>query len=181
MFDLFRKRPVQHQQPDGTTREFFKACNVYCRPESDQVIVASVYNHGGLMAEKPGGASIASFSDTSALNSAICASIDGCQYEENFNYFGQKRSDWPAFQASGYKTIKRFEAEFIRLLIKGVNEKNLFYDVASPEFGEFGLHLTITVNPYTENFGEAVQYIIKRYLVCKSAVEAADFANSSSP
>jgi hypothetical protein len=39
--------------------------------------------------------------------------------------------------------MKRFEAEFIRLLVKGVNEKDLFYDVTSPEFGEFGLHLTV--------------------------------------
>jgi hypothetical protein len=176
MFGLFKKQPVrQDQQPDGAAHEFFKACNVYCRPESDQVIVATMYNHGGPTAERPGGASIVGFSDSSTLNATIRAALDCCEYEENYNYSEQKRSDWPAFQASGYKTIKRFEAEFVWLLIKGFNEKNLFYDVRSPEFGEFGLHLTITVNPYTENFGEAVQYIVKRYLICKAAVEAGDF------
>jgi len=170
MFGLFKKQPAEAaKQPDVPAREFFKACNVYCRPDADQVIVASVYNHGGLMAEKPGGALIVKYSDSVALNAAVRAALDACEYEEDFNYSDQKKSDWPAFQASGYKTMKRFEADFIRLLVKGTNEKNFFYDVTTPEFGDFGMHLTITVNAYTGNHGEAVQYIVKNYLACKTA------------
>jgi hypothetical protein len=102
MFGLFKKQPVEHATPrDGIAREFFKACNVYCRSEADQAIVASVYNHGGLMAEKPGGSSIVKFSDSAALSGAIRAALDACEYEENFNYSDQKKSDWPAYQVSG--------------------------------------------------------------------------------
>jgi hypothetical protein len=158
-------------------REFFRACNVYCRPESDQAIVAAVLNHGGLMHEKSGGASEVAFSDASALGRAIRYAIDCCEYGGDFDYSGSKLKDWPAFQASGYKTVKRFEADFIRLLIKGVNEKNFFYDLISPEFGEFGLHLTITVHGYPVDYGYAVQYghavhyLVKEYLVCKAATQ----------
>jgi hypothetical protein len=152
----------------GFMREFFRACNVYCRPESNQAIVATVYNHGGLTAEKPGGASVVVFSDSPALKRAIQAALDCCEYEENFNYSGLKRTDWPAFQASGCKAVKRFEADFIRLSIRGINDKNFFYDVSSPEFGEFGLHLKIVVNANTAEFGDAVQYIVNKYLVCKA-------------
>ncbi len=121
MFGLFKKQPAEPARP--ASREFFRACNVYCRPDADQVIVASVYNHGGLMAEKPGAASVMRYFDSSTLHEAVCAALAACEYEDDFNYSGQKKSDWPAYQASGYKTIKRFEVEFIRLLVKGVNEK----------------------------------------------------------
>ena len=167
MFGLFKKHRAGAIQP-GARREFFRACNLYCRPDADQAIIVAVYNHGGLMAEKPGGATIVTFSDSDKLHERVRAALDACEYEENFNYSDHKRSDWPAYQASGYKTIKRFEAEFIRLLVKGVNEKNLFYDVTTPEFGEFGLHLTIAVNAYGGNYGEAIQYIVKKYLACKA-------------
>jgi hypothetical protein len=172
MFGLFKKQPAKHAKPAGPASEFFRACNVYCRPEADQVIVASVYNHGGLMAEKPGGASIVMFSDPAKLHDAVRAALDACEYVENFNYSDQKKSDWPAYQASGYKTVKRFEADFIPLLVKGVNEKNYFYEVTTPEFGEFRLHLALTVNAYDGNYGEAIQYIVKNYLACKAVASS---------
>lgn len=169
MFGSSHKQVPGSANPNGVAREFFKACNVYCRPDADQVIVASVYNHGGLMAEKPGGATLVRFSDPAALNIAIHAALDACEYEENFNYYNHRKSDWPAYQASGYKTMKHFEDEFVRLLVKGVNQKNLFYDVTTPEFGDFKLHLTITVSAFTGEHGEAIQYIVRNYLACKAA------------
>ncbi|MBI3407960.1 MAG: hypothetical protein HY040_06345 [Planctomycetes bacterium] len=152
-------------------REYFKACNVYCRPESNQAIVAAVFNHGGMTAEKPGDTSVVAFSDSEALKRTIKAALDRCEYEENCNYLGSKRTDWPAFQASGYKTVKRFEADFIRLDIRGVNEKNFFYEATSPDFGDFGLHLKLIVNANTAEYGEAVQYLVSKYLACTARSE----------
>jgi hypothetical protein len=171
MFGWFKSESAQPAKPDPA-REFFRACNVYCQPDADQVIVAAVYNHGGLMAEKPGGTTVAGFSNSVKLHDAVHAALEACEYEENLNYSDQKKSDWPAYQASGYKTMKRFEAEFIRLLVKGANEKNLFYDVTTPEFGQLGLHLTITVNAYGGNYAEAIHYIVKNYLACQAVASS---------
>jgi hypothetical protein len=44
--------------------------------------------------------------------------------------------------------------------------------VTTPEFGEFGMHLTITVNAFSGNHGEAVHYIVTNYLACKAAVSS---------
>jgi hypothetical protein len=167
MFNWFRK-VITHPAKVDFAREFFRACNVYCQPDMDQVIVATVYNHGGLTAEKPGGTSAVSFSDPAKLHEAVVAALQACEYTTIFNYSKMKRSDWPAYQASGYKTIKRFEAEFIRLRIKGVNEKNFFYEVTTPAFGDLGLHLTVTVNGHGGDYGEAVHYIVRNYLACKA-------------
>ncbi len=168
MFGLFKKQPLK---PDPA-REYFMACNVYCHPDADQAIVAAVYNHGGLMAEIPGGATLVKFSDSPKLHDAVRAAIEACEYDENYNYSDQKKSDWPAYQVSGYKSIKQFETEFIRLLVKGVNENNIFYDVTTPEFGELGLYLTVTVKAYGGNYGEAVHYIVKNYLACKAVASS---------
>ena len=164
MFGLFKKRVT-------VVRSFFRACNVYCRPESDQAIVASVFNHAGPTAEKPGGAVITVLSNALALSEVIRSSLASCEYQENFNYSQLKPSDWPAYQVSGYKTIKRFEDEFIRLAVRGVNDANLFFAVTTPKFGEHGLHLSISVNAHKGNFGEAVQYVVKEYLTCRAAVD----------
>jgi hypothetical protein len=166
MLGFFKKRP------EKTVREYFRACNVYCQPAVDQVVVAAVYNHGGLMAEMPGGATVVKFTDTKTLHEAVRSALENCVYEENFNYSDLKRSDWPAYQASGYKTIKRFEADFVMLLVKGVNDANLFYDVTAPEFGKLGLHLTVTVNGHSGNYGEAIHYIIQSYMACKAIVSS---------
>ncbi|HEX2751412.1 MAG TPA: hypothetical protein VHM91_25605 [Verrucomicrobiales bacterium] len=132
--------------------------------------MASVFNHGGLIAEKPGGSVVVKFSEPAAIHSAILAALEACEYEETFNYSGRKKSDWPAWQASGCKTIKQFETGFVRLSVKGVNAKNLFYAVTTPEFGDYELHLAISVNAYGGHFGEAVHSIVKNYLACKAAV-----------
>lgn len=150
-------------------REFPKACNVYCHPEGDRAIVAAVYNHSGLFAEKPNETCVIDFSDGDALNRAIQTAIGNCEFVEDFNYSDLKRSDWPAFQASGYKTVKRFEGDFLQLSIYGANEKNLSYEVTSPEFGDFGLQLRIAIDANSDAFGVAVQFIVRKFIACKAA------------
>lgn len=102
------------------------------------------------------------------MNSSIENAIQGCEYEENFNYRDLKHTDWPAFQASGYKTVKRFEAEFVLVGIYGVNEKNFSYEMSSPDFGEFALHLKVIVIANEHEFGKAVQFLVNRYMRYKN-------------
>ncbi len=149
--------------------EFFKACNVYCCPKANRAIVAATFNHGGLIAEKPGGASLIALSDSSGLNQNIQSALSECEFRESFGYTGRRCTDGPAFQASGFKTVKRFEAEFIYFAVRGVNEKNLFYEVRSPAFGEYGLHLNIVVNADAGEYSEAVHYLLQQYLRCRPA------------
>lgn len=168
MFGWFQNKPGGRGR--GTpVQEYFRACTVYCRPDADQAVVAAVYNHGGPTVEIPGGAALVRFADADVLHAAIHAALAACEYQENFNYSGRKKSDWPAYQASGCRTIRQFEAEFTPLHIRGVNEKNLSYEITTPAFGQFELRLSITVNAFTENYGEAVHSILKNFLACKPA------------
>ena len=169
MFGWFESKRGQSAKVDPVP-EFFRACKLYCQPDVDQAIVVAVYNHAGLIAEKSGGAIVVKFSNSVALHDSVRGALEACEYEANFDYSDQRRSDWPAYRASGCKSIERFESEFIALLVKGVNEKNHFYDLNSPGFGECGLHLTVTVNASSGNYAEAVHYLVNSYLACKAAV-----------
>lgn len=128
-------------------------------------------DHGGLIAEKPGGASVVALSDSNGLNQDIRSALKECKFRDGFDYTGRKRTEGPAFSASGFKMVKRFEAEFIHFGISGVNEKNLFYAVRSPTFGEYGLYLNIAVNADAGEYSKAVYYLLQQYLRCKPAAD----------
>lgn len=148
-------------------REFVRVCFVYCNPAADQAVVAAVSTQGGVMVEKPGGAKAVKFSDPSGLHETIRAALDVCEDKENFKP-SRKWSGWPAYRASGCKTTKKFEADFIPLLIAGVNEVNDFYYVTTREFGEFGLQLTITFNAYRDDYGDAVRSLVQKFLAFRA-------------
>jgi hypothetical protein len=134
--------------------------------------VAAVYEHGGMTAEKPGGTSNIAFADPIALNHAIRDALEACEFKAKFDYSNQKGSDWPAFQASGYKTIRKFEASFIRIDIRGANEKNAIYEASTQELGEFGLRLNVVVSANSHEFGAAIQYLVSAYVRWKEMNES---------
>ena len=146
-------------------REYVRVCNVFCCREKDRAIVASVFNHGGLFAEKPGGTTTCALSNTQELGGLVKNALSACEYEENFNYSESKRNDWPAFQASGYRTVKSFEADFVRFLVRGVNESNLFFEVQGPEIGDHSLRISITINAFADEgeFGLALAYVLEKF------------------
>jgi hypothetical protein len=148
-------------------REFRRSCNVYCQPKSDQAIIASVYEHGGLTAEKAGGACVFPLADKAALTTGIQAALSQCEYRSHFDYSRRKSTEWPAFLASGLRTVRQFESDFALFGVHGVNQKNFFFEIESPKFGEFGLHLKIIVNANDADFGEAIHYLLDVYRKCK--------------
>ena len=144
--------------------DFIQHCSVCCNLKVDTAIVAAKFNHGGPIAEIPGGAVSVPYSNRNALDRAIRDALDGCIFELDYNYKDSKPSDWPTFQASGYKTIQKFEADFVYIRIKGVNEKNMNFLLESPKFGKNSLRLASTVNPTTTDFGSAVHQIYEQFL-----------------
>ncbi|MFA6959026.1 MAG: hypothetical protein WC538_24400 [Thermoanaerobaculia bacterium] len=167
MFGIFKKKPTSVIGP----AESFRACNVYCHADADKAIVAAVFNHGGLVAEKPGGATTLAFSDLDALEEAVQAALRACEFRLDFDYSESKKSDWPAYQASRYKTMKAFEADFVNLHVRGANASNLIYTITSPSFGEFGLELQACARPSLKEFAEAIHYMVKAFRACEAAVE----------
>lgn len=144
-------------------RDFMRQCNVYYSQNADRVIVASTYNHGGLFAEKPRGAVLLTRAGLVKLEEVIRQALSTCEYITDFDYSSYKRSDWPAFKASGEAVIRSFEANFSCFIVCGSNEKNLWYKISSPPFGDFELHLEALANSHNQNLSNALDYIRERY------------------
>lgn len=148
---------------------FIRYCGVYCNSHAENAIVTAMFNHGGPIAEIPGGAVSVTYTDQKAMDQAVREALEGCIYELDYNYKDSKRSDWPAFKASGYRTIRKFEADYVYLRVKGANASNLYYFLESPEFGANSIRLISTVNPHTADFGSAVHQIYEQFLSLSGA------------
>lgn len=127
--------------------EFVRACSVFVhRERAAPVLVAAVYNHAGLFSEKPGEVGSVPDGDLAALGQQVQFAMTRCTFEPEFNHSTNKLTDWPAFRASGLRTVKRFEREYVRLHVRGANEKNITYAVAGPELGPYGIHVAASVS-----------------------------------
>lgn len=113
---------------------FTKSCNVYVSRHDAVVLVAAVWNHAGLFAEMVDGVSRGSQADIDELGAIITSKLAACRFEPSFNYRDLKKSDWPAFRASGLKTIRAFEDGFVRIDVRGENFSTLAWEVSSPPF-----------------------------------------------
>ena len=144
--------------------DFIQHCGVYCNSQADNAIVTAKFNHGGPIAEIPGGAVSVPYSDQKALDQAIRDALEGCIYELDYNYKDSKDSDWPAFQESGYKTMRKFTADYVNLRIRGTTARNSRYFLESPEFGKNSIRLISTVSPDRTDFGSAVHQIYEQFV-----------------
>lgn len=134
---------------------FIRQCHLYLPREGGTAIVASTFNHGGLFAEQPDGAISCNLTDIEALGQQIKQKLDKCKYQEAFHYSDSKRSDWPAYKVSSLKTIKSFEGNFIWYSIRGANDANLIWQIASPSFQNgIELHSTISASASSDEIGE---------------------------
>jgi hypothetical protein len=119
-------------------------CHVYLSLNGEDAIVASMYNHGGLFAEKPDGVRHADASDLEALGRCVIECMNACESKKKFNYSKHKKSDWPAYKHSGFKTMRAFEKEYSNYCVRGANDANIIWIVSSQDLpGGFNIQSTI--------------------------------------
>jgi hypothetical protein len=103
------------------------------------------------------------------LGVAVADALAACQFEPNFNYSDQKPSDWPAFQASGERTIRAFERNWIGLQVRGANDQNITWLLTGPEIGRFGLCLEAALSAFVDpsELGDAISYLVDEIVRCE--------------
>lgn len=124
---------------------FVRACALYAPVEGETALVAAMFNHGGLFAERDDGVVAVPARDAVAIGRAVREALDGTVYETEFNYRESKKTDWPAFRASGCRSVAAFERQFGRFYITGSDASNTLYRIESPVIGRFSLRLTAEV------------------------------------
>jgi hypothetical protein len=100
---------------------FVRACNVYISRKSGKVLVASLFNHAGLWAEGPTPV-LESLGEPEVLCVQVKEQLAACVFLPEFNYRDRRKSELPAYNASGLRSMSAFEKEFARYSVRGANE-----------------------------------------------------------
>jgi len=118
-------------EPEST---FVRRCHVYVPREDGEILVASMWNHAGLFAEMDHGVEACARDDAEALGGLVKRKLAECRFKAEFDYSKRKRSDWPAYQASGLKTVKAFEEQYVAYGVGGANAANVTWQIEGPPF-----------------------------------------------
>jgi hypothetical protein len=158
------------QKREEPKTDFVRVCKLFCCLQKNLAIIVSTSNHGGLIIEQEDGARQCALSQVPELGTHVKTALAECVLGGDFDLSRKKKTDWPAFWKSGYKTVKAFEKDFIQFMISGNNSSNVFYTVQTPELGQFSMRLNFTVDAYAEpaKFGTAVNYALERFLKVQS-------------
>jgi len=56
-------------------------------------------------------------------------------------------SDWPSYRASGLRSVRQFQHEYLCIWVIAINDAELFYDAYCHPRGEADIALHVTLNP----------------------------------
>jgi hypothetical protein len=102
-FSFFKKEPAH----------FKKSTAVYLHRREDRVLVAT-HKWDEYASEVDGGVSEGRISDRVALGSIIAEGFHSCFFAKRSpDELRRKPTDWPAFKASGEKSVRRFEDNWV--------------------------------------------------------------------
>lgn len=136
---------------------------------ADRVIVAAAYQSAaGICHEQPEPALIQGPPSAARLGDAFQTAFRKFSMKDT-NLQGMRKSDWPAYRASGSRSLKEFERTFRPMTCHGLNASNATVQasVAYPPCPE--LELSIAFNPLLPS-----EVVGERLLRLLQAAEAAD-------
>ncbi|RYE28228.1 MAG: hypothetical protein EOP48_33720 [Sphingobacteriales bacterium] len=80
-----------------------------------------------------------------------------------------KSTDWPAFRHSKMKTVRGFEADYIRVSVTGLDENNHTLRIEGLPYKDSDLSVTSMISAHTEpiNIGDRINKVIEVCLTGK--------------
>lgn len=108
---------------------FRKHARVFAHRTDSKVLVVTMNYVGGIGALQTEARDVFVLelgNDRSVVADAILKALDATCVLPEQNLRDKKRSDWPAYQASGCRSIRQFEADFVHVHVSGANEFNHF-------------------------------------------------------
>ncbi len=115
---------------------FVQYANVFLSRDRGSAIVARTRNHGGLIVEVPDGPVRLELGDDPAeLGDATLTALRSCEAGGAVNLRDAKKTDWPAFRASGCRSVAAFERTYVAYSVCGANASNIIYVATSQPFG----------------------------------------------
>lgn len=153
-------------------KQFQRACVVYFERNGDRVLISSLLNRDGIWTEQPDGVVVADRTEPIGLGEALKAQLAKCVMQPSFNFRGMKKTDWPAFIASGARSVTAFEKAYARYIVDGANEANLLWVAESGKVNnEFTLKSSINAFRDAQETGEWMVRMHQNHLRVESTFE----------
>jgi len=61
---------------------------------------------------------------------------------------GRKATEWPAYRASGMKSLRGFEDTYLRIQVRALNEAELIFEASAKPSGESDVGLSVLLDLY---------------------------------
>jgi hypothetical protein len=147
---LFRSVPVLPQ------------ATLYAPLEDGPLIAAAIYdNHESACYEQEEAMALEQWRMPEMLGAATRQVLARfCRKDRNL--YGSKHTDWPAFKASRLRSVKQFEASYLRLHVVAVNEAAIIFEASAfpPKESEIALRVTFTKGNSNEEVGALLLRLI---------------------
>jgi hypothetical protein len=128
------------------------------RAGSQAIVVAMHYNGvGGFLFEDEQPTVVAAPIESPVLGTTILAALCRTEVRPETSHRDSKKSAWPAYRASGSKSIRAFEAEYLRLQVRGANTANVTYVIEGRPSESSELSVCASVTSHAEPMAVTAQ------------------------
>jgi hypothetical protein len=127
-----------------------RQAHIYLPTERKLAVVVPVYQAqgGGFVCEQEICTTIEEWRDAEKLALALKAALKQFTAKHCDLRTRGKAADWPAFRASGCKTINEFESTYVCIVVRAFNSAELYYDAYAKPENERDVEIHVTLNPF---------------------------------
>lgn len=141
---------------------------IYC--SGSRFIVAAMHQVPGGMYYEQAAPAVIEVREPADLGVAFRTAFDAFSVRDR-DMSSMKKSDWPAYIASGLRSMKAFEREYIAIQCLGLNPSNAVVRACRLHPADPAMELSITFNPLSD--ADEIGVALLR-LACVTAAQAAE-------
>lgn len=142
---------------------------IYAPLRSGPLIAAAIYdNHASACYEQEDAAVIEKWRNADTLGAAVWEALARFRRNDR-NLYGHKLTDWPAYKASGVRSVKQFEATYLRIHVEALNEAALIFQASAqpPNESEIALRVTFGKGQSSKEVGALLLRLVESSLQWK--------------
>ena len=128
-------------------------CVFYPQENNAAIVAAMHFNRAGILFEQDDPIAVEDWRNPDILALAVQSALGRFGPRER-NLRDAKSTNWPSYRVSHCRSVRQFEASYMRVSICAVNEAELVYDASAFPLGEseLSLHVTLSINGPNEDF-----------------------------
>jgi hypothetical protein len=148
-----------------TSYIMLKEAHIYLADSSKPAIVTAMHhNTAGIGYEQDEAIIVADWHESLSLVTALHSALERFSFRDR-NLRDFKLSEWPAYRASGCRSVREFKSKYLCICVRPANKAELLYIADVHPLNESEISLCVILNPYTDDM-KIRKLLLKLYDVC---------------